>query len=460
MMAMASGALGLAGRAPFQAITKPAGPLCNLRCEYCFYLDKAHLYAPGERFRMTPALLESYVRQYIEAQPGPEVAFLWQGGEPTLMGVDYFRAAVALQRRHLPEGWRCTNSLQTNGTLLDAEWCEFLREHDFLVGISIDGPAPLHDRFRTDRTGGPTHAAVLRGLHLLQQHGVEHNALCVVNRVNAEHPLDVYRFLRDEGLEWVQFIPLVERDGERGVSERTVGPVALGSFLGSIFDEWVRHDFGRVFVQLFEECLRAWVGLPAALCVFAETCGRGLAVEHNGDVFSCDHFVDPDHRLGSITETPLRRLADSAQQTRFGRDKADRLPELCRGCDVRFVCNGGCPKDRFTRTADGEDGLNFLCEGYRAFFHHVDSPMRRMADLCRRGIPPAAISAELLAEDAARVRAVGRNGRCPCGSGRKAKHCCLAGAHVARVPTAPTLERMADGGEASPSAIVVEVSDE
>lgn len=408
---------------PFQVMTKPNGPRCNLRCEYCFYLGKTALYPPGESFRMTDALLERYVREYITAQPDPEVTFLWQGGEPTLLGVDFFRRAVELQRRYLPDGWVCSNSLQTNGTLLDERWGAFLREHRFLVGISIDGPAELHDRFRVDRHGQPSHARVMAGLHLLQDQGVEHNVLCVVNRLNGAHPLAVYEFFRAEGVRWLQFIPIVERVGD-GVSEATVEAEAYGAFLVKIFDEWVRHDIERIHVQIFEECLRLWLGLPASLCVFAETCGRGLAMEHDGSVFACDHFVDPGHLLGTITDTPLTELARSPAQRRFGLDKRDCLPAQCRSCPVRFACNGGCPKDRFRSTASGEEGLNYLCEGYFRFFTDVGPLVERMAGLWRKGRAPAALMDELARDDARPWRDAGRNDACPCGSGVKFKRCC------------------------------------
>lgn len=409
--------------APIQVVTKPVGPVCNLACSYCFYLGKAALFPAGERFRMSPEMLERYVRQYVEAQPGPEVPFVWQGGEPTLLGVDFFRRVVDLQARYVPDGWRCTNAFQTNGTLLDDEWAHFLAEHDFLVGISLDGPAELHDAHRVDRGGRPTHATVMRGLALLREHGVDHNVLCCVNARNASRPLDVYRFFRDEGVEWLQLIPIVERT-EGDASQYSVSADAWGAFLVAVYDEWIRHDVGRVFVQLFEECLRMWLGAPALLCVHAETCGQGLAMEHNGDVFACDHFVDPEHRLGNIADTPLRELADQPAQRQFGLDKRDALPRTCRECDVRFACHGACPKDRFATTTDGEPGLNVLCAGYRRFFRHADATMRRLADLYRRGIPAETISAELAADDDARFRCAGRNDPCPCGSGRKLKHCC------------------------------------
>lgn len=410
---------------PFHVMAKPVGPVCNLECEYCYYLRKDRLYPPGERFRMDDARLDRFVRQYIAANPGPHVDFAWQGGEPTLMGLDFFRRVVELERRYLPAGWTCANALQTNGTLLDPEWCDFLRREGFLVGISLDGPAALHDRYRLDKRGRPTHATVVHGLHLLREHEVEFNVLCAVHAANAGHPLEVYDFFRSEGIRWLQFIPIVERDADGGTTARSVSGEAYGEFLTTVFDRWVRNDVGGVFVQLFEECARVWAGLPAGLCVLRETCGLGLALEHNGDLYACDHFVLPTHRRGNIGETPLGELVADPAQRAFGQAKRDALPAMCRRCDVRFICNGGCPKDRFLCTPDGEAGLNALCAGYLRFFRHAAPYMRRIADLWRRGLAPAAIMAALRDDEAARWRAAGRNDPCPCGSGRKYKHCCL-----------------------------------
>ncbi len=405
-------------------MVKPIGPVCNLNCAYCYYLRKDGLQPPGHDFRMTEHVVERLIRAHIAASPGPHVDFAWQGGEPTLMGIDFFAHVVALQQRHLPPGWTCANALQTNGTLLDPQWCAFLKKHGFLVGLSMDGPAALHDRYRVDKRGRPTQAAVVRGLRLLQQHGVEHNVLCVVHAGNASHPLDVYRYLRGLGVTWLQFIPLVEPVGADGVSPRSVAPEAFGAFLAEVFDEWVRHDVGRVFVQLFEECAAVWSGLPASLCTLQETCGRALVVEHNGDVYACDHFVLPAYRRGNVLDASLETLADAPEQLRFGEAKRTRLPQACRECDVRFICQGGCPKDRFAHSADGEPGLNYLCAGYRHFFHHVDPALRRIVALIRDGGEPSRIMAQLRREGG-QAHVVGRNDPCPCGSGRKYKHCCM-----------------------------------
>ncbi len=406
-------------RGPFHVLAKPTGPICNLDCEYCFFLAKEALY-PGDRFRMADGLLDTYLRQLFEAHDGvPEVTVAWQGGEPTLMGVDFFRRVVGLAEQYRRPGQQVHHTIQTNATLLTDAWCELLAEHDFLVGVSVDGPPALHDHYRHDKRGGPTSERVVRGLRLLQRHGVEHNILCTVHAANQGHPLEVYRYFRDElGARFVQFIPIVEHldDGDEGdVSDRTVDPLAWGQFLSAVFDEWVRRDVGTVFVTQFEAALGAWAGLPASLCVFAETCGRAVAVGHNGDVFSCDHFVDPEHLLGNLAAEHLVDLVESPRQVAFGNAKRDTLPRYCRECPVLLACRGECPKDRFVTTPEGEPGLNYLCAGYRSHFTHVDGPMRLLVDLLRQGRP---------ADEVMGVFAgARRNDPCPCGSGRKAKAC-------------------------------------
>jgi uncharacterized protein len=416
----------------FHVMLKPRGAICNLNCAYCYYLSKERLY-PGSHFRMSDALLEEYTRQYIEAQPVPEMTFAWQGGEPTLMGLDFFQRAIGLQQKYRRPGMRIHNALQTNGVTLDDEWCGFLREHNFLVGISLDGPRELHDAYRLDKGGQPTFDRVMVGLELLKKHGVEFNFLTTVHAANADHPLEVYRFLRDEvGAPFIQFIPILERDNEAGfqegeeVSARSVTGPQYGDFLIAIFDEWVRQDVGRVFVQIFDAALAAWLGQRPGLCIFEETCGTALAMEHNGDLYSCDHFVEPRHKLGNIQEIPLAKMVGSEPQRQFGLAKRDTLPRYCRECQVHFVCNGGCPKNRILRTPDGEPGLSYLCAGYKAFFTHIDRPMRIMAAELRAGRPAANIMLHLAQEEAqvqrrfARAR---RNDPCPCGSGRKFKWC-------------------------------------
>ncbi|HEY0863932.1 MAG TPA: anaerobic sulfatase maturase [Lacunisphaera sp.] len=399
-------------RAPFHLMTKPMGSKCNLDCTYCFYLEKEKLYPGSENFRMKPAVLESYVKDYIAAQPGPVVSFAWQGGEPTLAGLDFFRRAVELQKMHAG-GRTIENAIQTNGTLLDDAWGEFLAREKFLVGLSIDGPAVMHDAYRVDKGGQPSFERVMAGLALLKKHGVEFNTLTTVHRRNATAPLEVYRFLRSVGSGYIQFIPIVERnaaadatDGlwlaappeggdpaglDREVTEWSVRPTDYGDFLCRIFDEWVRHDVGRVFVQQFDAALANWMGQPAGVCIFSENCGSALAIEHNGDVFSCDHYVYPRYKLGNLLNTSLAAMVDSPQQQAFGTAKSATLPRYCRECPVKFACHGECPKHRFLRTPQGDPGLNYLCAGYKKFFTHIDSPMRTMAALLGNGRAPAEI---------------------------------------------------------------------
>ena len=391
----------------FHILTKPIGPICNLDCRYCFYLEKEKLY-PGEHpWRMSDAVLEEYIRQYIQDQTVPEIHFAWQGGEPTLLGVEFFRKVVELQQKYAGRK-KISNALQTNGTLLDDEWCEFLAAHKFLIGLSMDGPRELHDRYRVDKRQKPTFDAVMRGMELLRKHRVDFNTLTVVNRANSQEPLAVYRFLKEIGSEFLQFIPLVERQAsaqaktlgfdfaeppEPGcpgaqsspVTEWSVEAQQYGNFLCAIFDEWVRKDVGQIFVQLFDVALGNWMGLGSSLCVFAEKCGAALAIEHNGDLYSCDHYVYPRYRLGNILNQSLGAMVRSDPQTKFGNDKFDSLPQYCRKCEVRFACNGECPKHRFIKTPDGEDGLNYLCPAYKRFFNHIDPAMRAMAQLLRDG---------------------------------------------------------------------------
>ena len=423
----------VAASPPFHVMIKPRGAVCNLDCEYCFYLGKQSLY-PASNLRMSNGLLEEFTRQYISAQSVPEVTFAWQGGEPTLMGLDFFSRAVDLQRRYRRPGMRILNSIQTNGTLLDDDWCAFFQAHDFLAGVSLDGPHELHDAYRRDGRGKPTFDRVMAGAHLLQKHEVDFNVLCCVHAANAEHPSEVYRFLRDEvGAQFIQFIPIVERANSTGFQEgrkttdRSVTGHQYGQFLISVFDEWVRRDVGRVFVQIFDVSLATWVGQPAGLCVFSPTCGTALAIEHNGDLYACDHYVEPRYLLGNIMASPLEELAGSVKQRQFGLAKKVSLPAVCQDCDVRFACNGGCPKNRLLPTADGDAGLNYLCAGYQAFFHHIHQPMRFMAAELQAGRPPANIMHHLAMKQAEPRRhssRAPRNAPCPCGSGRKYKHCC------------------------------------
>jgi serine-type anaerobic sulfatase-maturating enzyme len=432
--------------AAFHLLAKPTGAVCNLDCAYCFFLSKEMLY-PGSRFRMADELLETYLRQLIEAHAGaPEVVIAWQGGEPTLMGIDFFRRAVELANGYLRPGQRAEHTIQTNGTLIEEEWAAFFEQHDFLVGISIDGPRELHDAYRVNKGGQGSFDQVMRGLGHLRDAGCTWNVLTTIHAANGGHGREVYRFLRDEcDARFVQFIPIIERVAEAcddgtvpwtswrdrplyvqngtRVTGRSVTPEQYGRFLIDVFEEWVRCDVGQVFVQMFDVALANWHGEAPSLCIHSETCGLALALEHTGDLYSCDHFVEPAHKLGNIRETDMLELVASQQQRQFGLDKYDTLPGLCRECDVRFACHGGCPKDRFIETPDGEPGLNYLCAGYKDFFHHVDRPMRLMSERLGRGGAPSEIVALYAAEDAHR----GHNDPCTCGSGRKWKSCHGAG---------------------------------
>jgi uncharacterized protein len=441
-----------ANQRAFHVMTKPVGPICNLDCKYCFYLEKEKLFPANERFVMPDHLLEEYVRQHIEAQSSAEISFAWQGGEPTLLGVRFFRKVVAFQEKYA-HGKTIQNALQTNGTLLNDEWGEFLQKHRFLVGLSIDGPRDLHDTYRVDKKQKPTFDRVMDGLAILQKHRVDFNTLTVVNRANSKRPLEVYRFLKEIGSSYIQFIPLVERvagqvghgdesglalppaPGEPGaarpVTARSVDAPQYGNFLVQIFEEWVRHDVGNIFVQLFDVALGNWMGLGSSLCLFAEKCGAALALEHNGDLYSCDHYVYPQYQLGNILNQSLGEMVNSPEQRHFGSQKSDTLPNYCRQCEFRFACHGECPKNRFIDTPDGEPGLNYLCPAYKYFFQSIDPYMKTMGQLLNARRAPAEIM-DLLQQ---RDREIGqqtirRNDPCPCGSGRKFKHCHLSSSKV------------------------------
>jgi uncharacterized protein len=428
--------------AAFHLLAKPTGAVCNLDCSYCFFLSKEMLY-PGSRFRMADELLEAYIRQLLEAHArAPVVDVAWQGGEPTLMGLDFFRRSVELVNRYLRPGQRAAYTIQTNGTRLDENWASFFKEHEFLVGISIDGPGEIHDTFRVTKGGRGSFDQVMRGLGHLRSGGVEFNVLTTVHAANERRGLEVYRFLRDGcGARFMQFIPVIERVSEPNggdetrwsswrdrplytqtgdaVTDRTVSPAGYGRFLIDVFEEWVRRDVGEIYVQMFDTTLANWVGEQPGMCVHCETCGLALALEHTGDVYSCDHFVEPRYLLGSISERHLIDLVSSEQQRKFGLDKRDTLPRYCQECAVRFACHGGCPKDRFVRTPAGEPGLNYLCPSFKLFFHHVAESMQAMAVLLSEDRAPSEIMRLHAARDARR----GRNDPCTCGSGRRWKQC-------------------------------------
>ncbi len=415
MVTMSLPAVSSSAHAPFHVMAKAIGPICNLDCKYCFYLEKEQLYPNNEKWKMSDERLETFIRDYIAAQPGPEVSFAFQGGEPTLLGVDYFRKVVAFQKKHAG-GKRIETAFQTNGTLLNDEWGEFLAENNFLVGLSIDGPEEVHDALRVDKKGRPTYKQVMQGLHYLRKHKVEFNTLTCVNAVTVQHPLKIYKFLKSIGSKYLQFIPIVEREVDTAaaklgldfaappdlenapaskenprMSEFAVPAEAYGEFLVKIFDQWVKRDVGKVYVQLFDNALQKWLGIPGGLCYFSETCGRALAMEHDGDVYTCDHFVYPKYKLGNLMNQSLGELADSPGARAFGEAKRSTLPKYCRECSVRFACNGECPKHRFTYTPDGEWGLNYLCPSYKRFFNHVRPAMEIMAQLYREQRPPAEV---------------------------------------------------------------------
>lgn len=409
---------------PFVVMAKPVGPLCNLECSYCYYLKTVRFNEGSHQFRMSDNLLEMYVRQYIEASPGPIVQFTWHGGEPTLAGLDFYRRAAELQKRYLPEGWSCWNNLQTNGILLNDEWCSFLADSHFDVGLSIDGTQWLHDRFRKDHGGGGTYERAVAAVRQLQAHGIQPDLLCTVTSATAKEPIAVYQALRELNTGWIQFIPIIVRTTDGQVTPESVTGGEYGDFLCMVFDEWIQHDLGRLDIQLFAEMALVWSGGIASLCWMAPTCGRVLIVEQDGSVYSCDHFVTPDHRIGDIKASHLSALVDIPVQHCFGNNKRDRLPMQCRSCSWLSICNGGCPKDRFAIAENGEPGLNYLCSGFRPFFTHAEQPLKRVMQLRISGLTPDAIMAELRAELLAKWRGVGRNDPCPCGSGHKAKQCC------------------------------------
>jgi uncharacterized protein len=435
-------ALKLKRPTAFNIMVKPAGPVCNLDCTYCYYLEKRKLYPGKTDFKMSEELLENYTRQYIETQDIPLVTFTWQGGEPTLMGIDFFKKAIELQKKYAG-GKKIENAFQTNGTRLNDDWCKFLKDNDMLVGISIDGPEHNHDHFRKTVSGGPTFKRAMKGIELLQKHKVEFNTLSCVNNYNVHFASETYRFLKSIGSVFLQFLPVVERKAE-GLSENNLSLVAneyrgdanitewsvratdFGKFLIDIFNEWVRADVAKYYVQIFDATLANYVGEMPGICVFAGTCGDALVMEHNGDLFSCDHYVYPEYFLGNVTEKPLLEMVRSQRQFDFGIDKRNKLPRYCLRCEVRFACHGECPKHRFIKTPDGEPGLNWLCEGYKMFFHHVEPYMDFMAKELSNKRAPSNVMQWIKNRESQVVKPAtpGRNDPCPCGSGKKFKNCC------------------------------------
>lgn len=391
----------------FHLMAKPAGPSCNLCCEYCFYREKKAFFPEGQSLFMSDEVLQAYIREYIRSQPGPSVLFDWQGGEPCLRGVEFFQRALDLQNKYAM-GKAISNTLQTNGTLIDEAWCLFLSKNKFLVGLSIDGPESVHDRYRVDKNGTPTGARVLDAFQLMRRHGVEVNILATVNRESSKHPLEVYHFFKDHGVQFIQFIPVIERlpqsNAEKprftlapppslnreekltAVTPWSVEPEGYGEFLVQIYDEWIKNDVGKIFVMNFEWSLGSWMDAGPGVCYVSPRCGTNLIMEYNGDIYSCDHFMYPDYRLGNILDGGLRKIVHSRKQTEFGSAKEISLPASCRGCDVLFACHGGCPKHRFTLSPQGEPGLNYLCVGLKNFYHHIDASMKQMAEFMHRGV--------------------------------------------------------------------------
>ncbi len=370
----------------FQIFAKPVGASCNLRCSYCYYLKNKDLTGPGEKPLMNDTMLEKYVVQHIQASTGEVILFSWHGGEPLIAGIEFFRKVISIQNKYLPEGKRIVNGIQTNGILINEEWCRFLAKEKFVVGISIDGPGNLHDRFRVSPDGIGSFSKVLKGFRMLQKHGIVTEILCVVNADNVMEPLQIYRFFKRLGAMFITFLPLVEQrpEAETRVSEISVPARAYGEFLVAVFDEWVEKDIGKVKIQIFEEAIRPAFNQGHTLCIFRETCGGVPVVEFNGDFYSCDHYVDRDHLIGNINNGSLSDFLDSPQQLAFGEKKKALLPRHCLGCEVRAMCNGECPKNRFINAPDGEEGLNYLCEGYKMFFMHAFPFLKAVREMWKK----------------------------------------------------------------------------
>lgn len=394
---------------PLYVMTKPVSSMCNLSCRYCYYLEKANLYRNEDkagRFTMSEDLLERFIRDYIESQTMPQVLFSWHGGEALMHPLSFYKRVVELQKRYA-RGVQIDNSIQTNGTLLTDEWCEFFRENGWLVGVSIDGPQEFHDEYRRNKMGQPSFRKVMQGINLLNKHGVEWNALAVVNDFNADYPLDFYNFFKEIDCRYIQFTPIVERlyphkdgrhlaspmdNGKVSLADFSVSPEQWGEFLVTLFDEWVKEDVGKYFIQLFDATLANWVGQQPGVCTMARTCGHAGVMEYNGDVYSCDHFVFPEYKLGNIRTHTLVEMMYGERQQQFGMDKYAKLPAQCKNCEFLFACNGECPKNRFAFTADGEPGLNYLCSGYKRYFRHVAPYMDFMKQELEAGRPPANVN--------------------------------------------------------------------
>lgn len=398
----------------YHILTKPIGPICNLDCKYCFYTEKKTLFNEEKDFRMSDEVLEAFIHKYISSQEISEIQFVWQGGEPTLIGLEFFEKVISLQEKYAC-GKKIVNSIQTNGVLLNDEWCRFLKENNFLVGLSIDGPEEFHDNYRVDKSGKPTLSKVINSLKLLKEHEVPFNVLVCVTRESSKEPLKIYNFLKKQGIKFIQFTPIVERmpsnddvaikcglkhatpdsihyeDQEKLVTDFSVKSGEYGEFLIKIFDEWVRKDVGSIYVMNFEWALEAWLGLPATVCIFSKQCGRALAIEHNGDIYSCDHYVYPEYYLGNILDGNPKELIELKKQKFFGQSKENSLPDTCKDCEVKFACNGECPRHRFVRTHDNKTGLSYLCADYKKFFRYIHPYMKVMVLLIKNDLPTAKV---------------------------------------------------------------------
>jgi uncharacterized protein len=437
-------ALKLRGPNAFSIMVKPTGPLCNLNCTYCYYLEKKKLFGKKNDFRLDKTLLEDFIKQYIDALDIPVVTFVWQGGEPTLLGLDYFLKVIELQKKY-SNGKTIENAFQTNGTRLNDDWCKFFTDNKILVGISIDGEEHNHDQYRKTVSGGPTFKRVMKGIELLHKNRVEFNTLSCVNSYNSGFASETYRFLKNTGSGFIQFLPVVERSAgisaedklnlvapafgsDASVTGWSVKAADFGKFLITVFNEWVRNDVGRYYVQIFDATLANYVGEMPGLCVFAETCGEALVMEHNGDLFSCDHFVYPEYFLGNISDASIVDMVKSQRQFDFGIDKRNRLPDMCLRCDVRYACHGECPKHRFLSAPDGQPGLNYLCEGYKMFFRTVEPFMEYMARELKGKRAPANVMNWIRNREKQVIKPAmpERNDPCPCGSGKKFKNCCAS----------------------------------
>lgn len=427
-------------------MAKPSGSVCNIDCDYCFYLEKKHLYPENNpNWKMPDPTLELFIEQYINAQSGPDVHFAWQGGEPTLLGVEFFERVVSLCKKY-GEQKRISHAFQTNGILLNTKWCEFLKQNEFLVGVSIDGPQDLHDYYRKTRSGKGTHAQVVAGIDLLKAHNIPFNTLTVINAKNSTHPLRVYQYLKSIGVEYMQFIPLVEREAHHvqpnnlklvspdepfaDVTKWSVKSVDYGHFMTTIFDYWVENDVGKIFVQMFDNTLAKWIGNNSGSCVTAETCGHAFAMESNGDLYNCDHFVYPEHKLGNIHNQTIETMNNSELAVNFGLAKKDKLNSYCLQCKYLKLCNGGCPKHRFICTPMGQPNHNYFCEGYQLFFTYTEEIFNQMADLLNQQRSPMEVMIHLRnkkieAKKHALKANLNRNDKCACGSGKKYKKCCM-----------------------------------